>query len=198
MADEDETQRNGLLQSAMDEFIAGTRAVVNLVASVGSGALGALPEPVPATVTKMLGSLQQLVDQAPPFTAEFDVLVEELHAQRLTVAALQAELSAFDHQLEVIERSLAPLESWAHQWTRLRASLTEALHSAAQESEEPESEEPESAGQKPAAQKAAVQKAAGQKPAGHKAAGHKAAGHKAAGHKATGQRPAVQKSAGQK
>jgi hypothetical protein len=128
MADEGETQRNGLLQSAMDEFIARTRAMVNLVGTVGSGALGAMPEPVPATVTRMLSSLQQLIDQAPPFTAEFDVLVEELHAQRLTVQALQAELTAFDHQLEVIEKSFAPLESWAHQWTRLRQSLTETLH----------------------------------------------------------------------
>jgi uncharacterized protein YhaN len=117
----------------MDEFIARTRAAANLVGSIGSGALGAMPEPVPTTVTRMLKSLQQLIDQAPPFTAEFDVLVEELHAQRLTVQALQAlqaELTAFDHQLEVIEKSLAPLKSWAHQWARLRQSLTETLHSA--------------------------------------------------------------------
>jgi hypothetical protein len=137
MAEEGETHRNGLLQSAMDEFVARTRAVANLVGTVGSGALGAMPEPVPTTVSRMLNSLQQLVDQAPPFTAEFDVLVEELHAQRLTVQALQAELTAFDHQLEVIEKSLAPLESWAHQWTRLRRSLTETLSTAAPESAPP-------------------------------------------------------------
>jgi hypothetical protein len=148
MADQDQTHRNGLLQSAMDEFVARTRAVASLVGSVGSGALGAMPEPVPATVTKMLKSLQQLVDQAPPFTAEFDVLVEELHAQRLTVQALQAELTAFDHQLEVIEKSLAPLESWAHQWTRLRQSLTETLRTAGQESDGPGSDEPEPAAPK--------------------------------------------------
>ena len=137
MAEQGETHRNGLLQSAMDEFIARTRAAANLVGSVGSGALGAMPEPVPTTVTRMLKSLQQLIDQAPPFTAEFDVLVEELHAQRLTVQALQAELMAFDHQLEVIEKSLAPLESWAHQWTRLRQSLTETLLSADPDSDAP-------------------------------------------------------------
>ena len=137
MAEEGETHRSGLLQSAMDEFVARTRAVATLVGSVGSDALGAMPEPVPATVTRMLSSLQQLVDQAPPFTAEFDVLVEELHAQRLTVQALQAELTAFDHQLEVIEKSLAPLESWAHQWTRLRQSLTETLQSADPDPEAP-------------------------------------------------------------
>jgi len=107
--------------------------VANLVGSVGGGALGALPEPVPATVNRLLKSLQQLAELAPPFIAEFEVLVEELHAQRLTVQALQAELSAFDHQLDVLEKSLAPLESWAHQWAQLRQSVGEALHPAAPE-----------------------------------------------------------------
>lgn len=131
MADKGEAHRRGLLQSAMDEFLDVTQSVVNLVGSVGSGALGAMPEPLPSTVTRLLRSLQQLMDQAPPVTAELDILVQELHAKRLTVKALQAELSAFDHQLDVLEKSLAPLESWVHQWARLRQSLTETLHSAA-------------------------------------------------------------------
>jgi hypothetical protein len=131
MTDNDETHRYGLLQSAMEEFLELTRTLANLVGSVGGGALGAMPEPVPATVNRMLRSLQRLSEVAPPLTAEFEVLVEELHAQRLTVQALAAELSAYDHQLEVLEKSLAPLESWSHQWARLRQSLTEALHSTA-------------------------------------------------------------------
>lgn len=130
MADEGDASRRGLLQSAMDEFLEGTRSVARLVGSVGSGALGAMPEPLPGTVTRMLGSLQQLMDQVPPITAELDVLIQELHAKRLTVQALQAELSAFEHQLEILERSLMPMESWVHQWTRLRQSLTETLRSA--------------------------------------------------------------------
>jgi hypothetical protein len=133
MTDNDETHRYGLLQSAMEEFLERTRALANLVGSVGGGALGAMPEPVPATVNRMLRSLQQLSEAAPPLTGEFEVLVEEVHAQRLTVQALQAELSAYDHQLEVLETSLAPLENWVHQWGRLRQSLTEALHSTAPE-----------------------------------------------------------------
>jgi hypothetical protein len=133
MSEQGETHRYGLLQSAMEELLERTRAVASLVGSVGGGALGAMPEPVSTTVNRLLKSLQQLIEQAPPFTAEFDVLVEEIRAQRLTMAALQAELSAFDHQLEVLEKSLAPLESWAHQWARLRQSLTDTLRSAARE-----------------------------------------------------------------
>jgi hypothetical protein len=128
-----ETHRYGLLQSAMEELLERTRAVAKLVGSVGGEALSAIPEPVPATVTRLLKSLQQLIEQAPPFTAEFDVLIEEIRAQQLTVQALQAELSAFDHQLDVLEKSLAPLENWAHQWARLRQSMTETLHSTAPE-----------------------------------------------------------------
>jgi hypothetical protein len=137
MAVDSDASRRGLLQSAMDEFLEGTRSVARLVGSVGSGALGAMPEPLPATVTRMLGSLQQLMDQVPPITAELDVLIQELHAKRLTVQALQAELSAFDHQLDILEKSLAPMEGWVHQWARLRQSLTDTLRSADVEPEVP-------------------------------------------------------------
>ena len=135
MTNQDQGHQYGLLQSAMEELLERTHTVAHLVGSVGSEALGAMPEPVPATVTRMVKSLQSIIEQSPPLTAEFEVLVQEIHAQRLTVQALQSELSAFDHQLEVLERSLAPLENWAHQWVRLRKSLTESLHSSPPESD---------------------------------------------------------------
>jgi hypothetical protein len=137
MADQGEEQRRSLLQSAVEEFLERTWSVANLVGSVGSGALGAMPEPLPATVNRMLGSLKRVMDQVPPFTAEIDVLLLELHAKRLTVQALQAELSAFDQQLDVLERSLAPMEGWIRQWTRLHQSLAETLHSTEPEQEPP-------------------------------------------------------------
>lgn len=137
MADQGEAQRRGLLKSAIEDFLEGTRSLANLIGSVGSGALGAIPEPLPATVNRMLGSLQQIIEQAPPFTAELDILLQELHAKRLSLQALQAELTAFDHQLEVLEKSLAPMNSWTHQWTRLRESLSETLHPAAPEPASP-------------------------------------------------------------
>ncbi|MGZ6853833.1 MAG: hypothetical protein ACXVGC_07205, partial [Mycobacteriaceae bacterium] len=58
MADQGDTHRYGLLQSAMEELLEGTRAVANLVGSVGGGVLGAIPDPVAAPVTRMLTSLQ--------------------------------------------------------------------------------------------------------------------------------------------
>jgi len=138
MADQGDSHGNSLLQAAMEEFIQRTRSVASLVGSLGSGALSAMPEPVPATVTRMLKSLQQLIDQAPPLTEEISVLIEEIHAQRLTVQALQAEMAAFDHQLDVLEKSLAPLETWTHQWARMRQSLTENLQTAPPEPDTPD------------------------------------------------------------
>ncbi|MGN6578003.1 MAG: hypothetical protein ACTHKG_20210 [Nocardioides sp.] len=118
---------NRLLHSTVDVFLDRTRAVVDLLAGAGGSALDRLPEPVPAAVTRMLSSLRQLAEQAPPLTAELDVLVQEVHAKRKSIQALQAELAAMDRQLEVFERTLAPLEAWTHLWSRLQHALTERL-----------------------------------------------------------------------
>ena len=133
MADEEGAPRSGMVQSALDEFVSHVRSLGGLVGSMGSGALGAIPEPVPTAVTRMLTSLHQLIEQAPPLTAELDVVLQEIHAKRLTAQALQAELAAFDSQLDVLEKSLAPLKAWSHQWTRLQRSMTETLGSSASE-----------------------------------------------------------------
>ncbi|MGZ8689586.1 MAG: hypothetical protein ACXWXV_02635 [Aeromicrobium sp.] len=136
--DEQGSHRRGLLQSAVDLFLDRTRAVGELVGSAGSGAVGALPDAVPETVTRMLSSLQQVVDQIPPLTAELDILIKELHAKRLSIQALQAELAALDDQLGVLEQALAPVQSWSIQWNRVRQSLTETLRrSGAADSDQP-------------------------------------------------------------
>jgi hypothetical protein len=119
--------QHGLLHSAVDLFLDRTRAVADLVAGAGSGALGALPAPVPATVGRMLTALRQLADQMPPVTAELDVLVHEVHAKRLSIQALQSELAVLDDQLAVLERSLEPVQAWSRQWNRLRHALVDTL-----------------------------------------------------------------------
>ncbi len=122
-----EEERHGLLQATIDVFLDRTRTVADLVANAGTSALGMVPEPVPSAVTRMLVSLRQLAEQAPPLTAELDVLVDEVHAKRLSIQALQAELAALDRQLDVLERSLTPLQAWGRQWERLQRALTRTL-----------------------------------------------------------------------
>jgi chromosome segregation ATPase len=126
-ANSDDADRHGLLQATIDVFLDRTRTVAELVATAGGSALGKVPEPVPSAVTRMLASLRQLAEQAPPLTAELDVLVDEVHAKRLSIQALQAELAALDRQLDVLERSLTPLQAWGRQWERLQKALTRTL-----------------------------------------------------------------------
>ena len=127
--DDKAAPHHGLVQATFDVFVSRTRDLVELMATAGSGALGAMPAPVPATVTRMLGSLRTLAEQMPPLTAELDVLVQEVHAKRASIQALQAELGVLDQQLEVLERSLAPVEAWGRQWNRMRTTLAETLRS---------------------------------------------------------------------
>ena len=87
------------------------------------------PAPVSATVTRLLTTPKQLVEEVPSISDELDILGEELHAKRLSIAALRAELSAMDSQLEVLERTLAPVQSWSHQWSSTRKVLASALRS---------------------------------------------------------------------
>ena len=126
-------QGQGLLHSTVDVFLDRTRAVAELVVAAGGAALGRAPEPVPAAVARMLSSLRQVADLAPPLTSELDVLVQEVHAKRMSVQALQAELGALDRQLEVLERSLAPVEAWGRQWNRIRKVLAEPLDAVVQD-----------------------------------------------------------------
>lgn len=123
----DQKDSHGLLHSTVDVFLDRTRAVAELVAGAGGSALGRVPEPIPTAVTRMLASLRQLAEQAPPLTAELDVLVDEVHAKRLSIQALQAELGALDRQLEVLERTLGPMQSWSRQWARIQHALAETL-----------------------------------------------------------------------
>ena len=120
-------QHPGVLQATVDVFLDRTRALTELMADVGGGAIGRMPEPARSAVDRMLSSLGQLAEQAPPLTGELDVLIEEVHAKRLSIQALQAELAALDHQLEVLERSLAPVEAWSRNWHRLQQSLSQTL-----------------------------------------------------------------------
>ncbi len=122
-----EPARHGVLHATVDMFAESTRAVADLVTAAGNGARDVVPAGMTAAAGRMVMSLQQVLDLTPPMTQELDVLVEEVHAKRLSVQALQAELVALDDQLEVLEEALAPVQAWSHQWRRLRGALADRL-----------------------------------------------------------------------
>ena len=124
------------LHSAFDVFLDRTRAVTELVTAAGTaGARAVIPDPALGAVSKMLTSLRTIAEQAPQLTDELDVLVEEVRAKRLSIQALQTELGALDHQLQILEATLAPVQSWAHQWGRVQRALLSVLDSGSEPSE---------------------------------------------------------------
>lgn len=125
---EDQAAHHGVLQSTFDMFLTSTRAVTDLVTHAGSaGARAVVPDPVLGQVTRMLTALRSMAEQVPQITDELDVLVSEVHAKRLSIQALQAELSALDHQLEILETTLAPVQAWSRQWNRVQHALLHSL-----------------------------------------------------------------------
>lgn len=99
------------------------RGMTRRLATAGASAAAVTPPPVRHAVASLVRS----VDQLPSVTEQLDVLMAEVHAQRLSLQALEAELAALDLQLGVLERSLAPVAAWSHQSSRLRASLADVL-----------------------------------------------------------------------
>lgn len=111
----------------MDEMTAQdpgwARGMTRRLASAGGSVVGVTPSPL----RHALATMARSVDQLPSVAAQVDVLLQEVHAQRLALQAVQAELAALDSQLAVLEHSLAPVAAWGHQTSRLRTSLADAL-----------------------------------------------------------------------
>lgn len=116
-------QRPRVVDQTLESMAGQARALSHLLGSAGVGAVGALPAPVRNLLAGLLASL----DQLPPVAGELDVLVAEVHAKRLSVQALESELAALDQQLELLEKSLAPVQIWSNQLGKLRTALAEAL-----------------------------------------------------------------------
>lgn len=133
MTDTDEHENpRGMVQSTLDLFLDSTKALTRLATQAGSvGAHAVIPDPVLSSVNQMLSSLRSFAEQAPQISDELDVLISELHAKRLTIQAVTAELTVLDHQLEILERTLTPVQAWSSQWSELQGSLLHSLdHSA--------------------------------------------------------------------
>lgn len=125
---EGQQEHKGVLQSASELFLGSTRAVVALVTQAGgAGAQAVMPDPVLRSVSQMLHSMRKVVEEAPQIGAELDVMVNEIHAKRLTIQSVTAELAVLDAQLEILEQALAPVQAWSQQWTQMKHRLLHSL-----------------------------------------------------------------------
>ena len=79
--------------------------------------------------------MRNAVESAPQVGAELEIVLKEIHAKRLTIQAITAELEVLDDQLEILERSLAPLQAWSAQWSKVQHTLLHSLDPPSHEQE---------------------------------------------------------------
>ncbi len=121
-------ENKGIVQSATDRFLSSTRMLVEQVAQAGgAGAQAVVPESILSSANHVLESMRKAVESAPQVGAELEIVLKEIHAKRLTIQAITAELSVLDDQLEILERSLAPLQAWSTQWSKVQHTLLHSL-----------------------------------------------------------------------
>jgi hypothetical protein len=118
----------GMVHSATDRFLSSTRMLAEQVAQAGgAGAQAVVPESVLSSASHMLQNMRNAVESAPQVGAELEIVLKEIHAKRLTIQAITAELDVLDDQLKILERSLAPLQAWGAQWSRVQHTLLHSL-----------------------------------------------------------------------
>ncbi len=122
MTDIEREDQHGLLDSAADTLLDGVRALTRLLPHKDA-VEAVVPDPALEQVHRVLGSLRNVIEQAPQLTNEIDVLLAEVRAKRLSLQAMAAELTALDAQLEVLEQVLAPVQKWNTRWQGLQHTL---------------------------------------------------------------------------
>jgi hypothetical protein len=116
---------SGLVGRSIDEFVSQLRGFTdrarNLAGAVPSKLhLPALPSPPGAMSAAQLRAIARAVQ-----------------AQRQSIAAMSAQLEAFDQQMAVFERILDPLVEWSSTWARLEEAVGDFVRRDGNERAEP-------------------------------------------------------------
>jgi hypothetical protein len=110
-AENHEPGPGGLVGRSIDEFVHQLRGFTDRARGLAGAAtsrlsLPALPSPPGAMSAAQLRTVAQAVS-----------------AQRKSIAAMAAQLDAYDQQLAVFERILDPLVEWSATWARLEEAV---------------------------------------------------------------------------
>ena len=110
-ATEPDPVSGGLVGRSIDEFVHQLRGFTDRARSLA----GAVPSKL---------SLPSL--PSPPgamSAAQLRAVAQTVTAQRQSIAAMRAQLDAFDQQMAVFERILGPLVEWSSTWARLEEAV---------------------------------------------------------------------------
>src|SRR3954465_8245534 len=118
---EPEAAVGSLVGRSIDEFVSQLRGFTDRARSLTGAVpsklhLPALPSPPGAMSAAQLRAVAQTVS-----------------AQRKSIAAMRAQLDAFDQQLAVFERLIDPLGEWSGTWARLEEAVGDFVRPASGE-----------------------------------------------------------------
>ena len=102
-----------LVARSVDEFVGQLRGFTDKARSLA----GAVP-----------GKLSLPALPSPPgamSAAQLRAVATTVSAQRQSIAAMASQLQAFDQQLAVIEKVLAPVVEWSTTWARLEEAVSD-------------------------------------------------------------------------
>ncbi len=107
----DEQGTSGMVPGLVEAFVSQLRTITaGLEGLAGAGAHlppGPGPLPLPGGLSAM----------------QLRSIAQSVAAQRRSIEALQAQLSAFDEQLAMLEQILSPLAAWSSTWAELEQRL---------------------------------------------------------------------------
>jgi hypothetical protein len=123
MADEQESTPGGIPGLTQD-FMAQLRGLNERLESLTG--LGMSFPTLPALTS--LPGLRNLPVPGALTAAQFKSIASSVAAQRRSVEALKSQLTAFDEQLDVLERILGPLAEWSARWAQVEDRLMKLGH----------------------------------------------------------------------
>ena len=108
---EREAAASGLVGRSIDEFVNQLRGFTDRARSIAGAVPSRLSMP---TLPSPPGAMS---------AAQLRAIAQTVQAQRQSIAAMQAQLEAFDQQMAVFERILDPLVEWSSTWARLEEAV---------------------------------------------------------------------------
>ena len=81
--------------------------------------------------------------------AQLRAIDKAVRSQRQQIAAMTAQLQAFDEQLAVFERILEPLVEWSSTWARLEESVADLVRRSPSDPTDPDEGTPGTPGTTP-------------------------------------------------
>src|SRR3954453_23494626 len=108
---EPEAAVGNLVGRSIDEFVNQLRGVTDRARSMAGSVPSRLPLPALPSPPGAMSA------------AQLRAIAQTVSAQRTSIAAMQAQLEAFDQQMAVFERILDPLVEWSATWARLEEAV---------------------------------------------------------------------------